>query len=218
MQSIRLKCRARLKCHASKGAFVLISATLAVCRWTSAQAACEDDLIRATYQQNSSVSTDWRLATLVTQSVWDEVSHNGGANAQIYGVPVGASYADYQRRAQNMLQSSSQSYSNTQLLNIAWTGLDRNSITAYEACLQTEAAKAPGLHLGVRTADDGDVLLLASWTLPGGGPIKVTWTPSIVEGYPIPTQVPSGSVTVQYLGRRPMSPLRPILEDLPPRS
>jgi len=162
-----------------------------------ARAVCEETLVRATYSNNSSVSTDWRLATLVSESAWNEASHNGGVNAVIYGVPVGASYGDYQKRTQSMLQSHNESYSTSTLTNIAWTGLDQNSTTVYEACVRNEAAKVPGLHLGVRAADASGVMLLVGWTQPGGGPIDATWTPRAIEGQRIPTRIPSGFVTIR---------------------
>lgn len=163
---------------------------------TSSMAACEDALVRSTYQFNNSVKNDWRLATLVTQSVWDEARHNEGVSAIIYGVPIGASYSDYKTRVQNLMQSHNESYSHEQLLNIAWTGLDPNSVTAYQDCLQLEAVRIPGLHVGVRAADRSSILLLVNWSQPGAGPIEITWTRPTIEGQSIPVNLPPGSTTL----------------------
>jgi hypothetical protein len=175
--------------------FVLIISVACVIP-TIAMAACEDALVLSTYKFNNNVKNDWRLATLVTQSVWDEASHNGSVNAIIYGVPVGASYSDYHKRAENSMQSHNESYSHEQLLNIAWTGLDRSSVTAYQDCLQLEAARIPGLHLGVRAADSSSILLLVNWSQPGAGPIQVSWTRPIIEGQRLPINFPPGSTTI----------------------
>jgi hypothetical protein len=156
-----------------------------------ALAICEDALIRSTL--NTSLKDDVRLATLVTESVWDEASHNGGANAVLYGIPVGASYGDYKTRAQSSLNSLN--YSRAQSFNLAWTGLDPNANTPYQACLQAEVARSPGLHLGVRAADRSHIVLLLNWNIPSAPPINVTWTTPSIGRQNLRTNFPQGATS-----------------------
>src|SRR5271165_623423 len=70
---------------------------------------CDVNLFKSAYQGNSSIKDDFRLAQYVSQETWDNASHNAGANAVIYGIPVGASYSDYHSHAQRISSSLNQS-------------------------------------------------------------------------------------------------------------
>jgi hypothetical protein len=48
-------------------ALMYVLVLLVACMPNTALAICEDALVRATYSTNSSVSSDWRLASLVTK-------------------------------------------------------------------------------------------------------------------------------------------------------
>src|SRR5437764_7400851 len=148
-------------------------------------AACEEALVRSTL--TSTVKDDLRLSTLVTEQVWNEATHNGTLNVPIYGIPAGASYRDYQARAQSA--SASSSYSREQLINIAWTGLDPNSVTTYAQCIQLEEARVPGLHLSVTAADPTGILLLITWNVPNIPRIGVRWTTPVVGRIILPRRL-----------------------------
>jgi hypothetical protein len=177
--------------------FLVLVLVLVAAPYSVLRAACEDVLIRSTYQSTSSVHTDYRLATLVTQSVWDEASRNAGAQGEVYGVPVGGSYAEYHRNAEASSRSMNQSYTHDQLVSIAWSGLDANSAGPYEQCLKNELMQANGLQAAVVGATTTDLQVLVHWFIPGQpAAAQVTWTPASIEGKPLQTNIPQGYTTI----------------------
>jgi hypothetical protein len=176
---------------------IFVALMTVVAPFSVLRAACEDVLVRSTYQSTSSAHTDYRLATLVTQSVWDEASRNAGAQAVIYGVPVGASYADYHKNAVSNSASRNESYTHDQLVSIAWTGLDANSAGPYQACLKNELMQGNGLQAVVIGATATDIQILVHWFVPGQpAAAQVTWTPATVGGVQLKTDIPQGYTTI----------------------
>jgi len=149
---------------------------------------CRGALVKSTYSMNSSVRSDWRLAKLVTENDWDEASRNLGANAVIYGVPVGLSYGDFQQRVSDKYNSYSESLSTESLLNLAWVGLDPNSPSAYQACLDSQQL---GLTLNVMGATQTKVYLRIRYSGNEGGNIKVSWVPPEIAGKTLNRIVPA---------------------------
>jgi hypothetical protein len=62
----------------------------------SAQAGpCSDALVISTYDRFETKHVDWRLASHVFGTAYNEIRDKAGASATIYGVPVGANYGDF---------------------------------------------------------------------------------------------------------------------------
>ena len=181
----------------------LVVATICAAFCQAASSTCEEALVRATYNHLSSDHLDQRLALFVTQSEYDEIKHDAGANAVIYGVPVGASYSDFQTRARSQTSSTQQSLTHDQASNIMWTGLDPNSPNAYSQCLQTQVLSLGGLHLSVKGATTSDIALIATWRPEGKNPstIPVQWGGDgrLIAG--LPKQLTSGQADMVV--RRP---------------
>lgn len=153
---------------------------------------CTDALVRSTLSIGSSVRTDWRLATLVSEGEWNEASQKEGASAIIYGVPVGASYQDFKKRVSQLTQTYNESLSTEQLYNLAWTGLDPNAVDAYKSCLDNLQL---GLLVAVKSATASTISLLVRYNGTGNeppGPITVQWVPPTIEGVTLDTSVPQG--------------------------
>jgi hypothetical protein len=149
---------------------------------------CDDTLIKSTYRSIEKSHLDKRLAVTVTKSAYDEIKHDAGVNAIIYGVPVGASYDDFHQRADQEARSYQASLTNDQARNIMWTGLDPNSSTPYTACINAYVFTSRGLHLYVTSATDSDIALKVTWTPTGKlehNTIKLKWTdPSVSNTLP----------------------------------
>lgn len=131
---------------------------------------CAEALVMATYNRVSTNHLDWRLASYVSQKTYDEIKQSGGANAVIYGVPVGVDYSDYQKRVSEHVDAYSESLTRDQATNIMWTGLDPDASNAYSECLKTKVFSQNGLHLGVKTATKNDVSVVVVWNPVAGEP------------------------------------------------
>jgi hypothetical protein len=165
---------------------------------------CKSALILSTYNASSSAFSDTQLAQYVSSSEYEKAKHDGGANAVIYGVPVGATYGDFQERARQQASGSSSSITQNQFSNILWTGL--GSSGAYADCLKAEINQAPGLHLNVVGATQQDVTVELRYVKSGNiGPdsLRVQWDPSKVVGALLPSQAMSGGRRIRFL--RPKS-------------
>jgi hypothetical protein len=179
--------------HQSVRAVIAVCFIFALGWHAKAHAACEEALVRAAYEESSSVHTDYRLATLVTQSDWDQASRNAGASAELFGVPIGASYGDYHEAAMNKSQSLSESYSHDQLLSIAWSGLDPNATNVYRACLENTVMQANGLQAAIIAANQSDITILVHWFVPGEHrAARVRWLPKETFGAKLPNAIPQG--------------------------
>jgi hypothetical protein len=138
---------------------------------------CDGALVLSTYSSFSTDHLDYRLATLVTENNYDEIKRDAGLNAVIYGVPVGASYSDYQKSVHDKLSSYQSSLSHDQAINILWTGLDAGANGRYKDCLDNQILNGRGLHIAVQFATASDITLLASWNPQGNDPplIRPKW-------------------------------------------
>lgn len=138
-----------------------------------AKAACEEALVMA--QLTAKSSHDKRLAILVTQSRWQQAHDTAGLNATLFDVPIGASYDSYHSAASAYLSQTNLSEQDS--YEVAWSGLDPNSVSAYEACLKAQAAQLGGAHLAIVAADGKRYTLLVSWNEPGSSKTDVSWAP-----------------------------------------
>lgn len=169
------------------------SALLAVNASAQTREDCSEALVIATYNKTDISSSDWRLATYVSESEYDQIKHDAGANAVIYGVPVGVSYSDFQSRVREKTQTYNESLTQNQATNIMWTGLDPSASNVYLACLKAKVFKNRGMHLAVKTATKSQVSVLISWTPTGEGSVKPEWIWSGAGS--LPKTVPPGERT-----------------------
>ena len=168
-----------------------------------AEGPCDAALVKSTYSSFSSDHLDWRVASLVTEKEYDEIKHDAGVSAVIYGVPVGANYADFQKRIKEKESQYYESLTHDQAMNILWTGLDPNATTAYSECLRTEVLTSRGLHLAVKSATRSDISILVSWVPQGSDPgtILPEWIWRSHGGATLPTHLRQGLTTIVV--RRP---------------
>lgn len=132
---------------------------------------CTSALVMSTYNRIDISKSDWRLASLVTENEWKKISHDGQLNVVIYGIPVGATYKDFEDRVTEKLNSYSESLTQSQLTNIAWTGLDPNGADAYTQCI---LASQQGLQMYVNNATKDEVSLKVRWNATGKEPPEAT--------------------------------------------
>jgi hypothetical protein len=162
--------------------------------------ACDAALVKSTYNKFSSDHLDWRLAQYVSEQTYDEIKHDAGVNAVIYGVPVGASYGDFKKHVDDRVNSLRTSLTHDQAINVMWTGLDPNAVTAYSTCLQTVVLSSSGLHMVVRSATARDIALTLRWVPRGTDPrmINLTWSGlrTDIDGKALPHTITQGEQTV----------------------
>ena len=159
---------------------------------------CDAALIKATLVTSSSVHSDWRLATMVTQENYEQLKKDFAASATIYGVPMGANYGEFQQNYQKFVSTHNESLTIDQARNLAWTGLDPSSPGVYEACLQKELLSSDGLHAGVIAATPSDISILLRWFVPTGPKTAtVTWNPPSIAGTSLERSFTSGLHTIR---------------------
>jgi hypothetical protein len=165
------------------------------------QGVCDGALVKSTYSSFSSDQIDWRIATLVSEKDYNEIKQEAGGTAVIYGVPVGANYAEYQQNVHDKLQTYNESLTRNQVRNILWTGLDPSSPGAYGECLRTQVLASRGLHMAVKTATKTDITILVRWNPQGTDPanIPVVWNWKGAAAASLPQNVQQGEATVIVL-------------------
>jgi hypothetical protein len=156
---------------------------------------CTSALVKATYNRLDVSHSDWRIATLITENEWDTASKAGGANAVIYGIPVGASYSDFQNRVREKVNSYNESLTQSQLINIAWTGLDPSSEEGYITCI---LASQQGLQMYVNAATKKEVSLRVRWNGTGDEPRSATpsWTWNGPTNKALPSTLSAGYTVI----------------------
>lgn len=188
------------KTRLSACAAIAVAALLS-CGPVRAQSNCDAALVMSTYNSTSSVGLDWRMASLVTETEWNDIHKNGSASALIYGVPVGASYSEYENSAKRYRDEYGESLSYHQQLNVAWTGIDPNSPSLYKTCLMNNLFDQNGLHAAVLGATRSDITILVRWRDPNSpGPLRVRWVAAAQGSEGIlarfPSLVPQGDTTI----------------------
>lgn len=187
------------------GILVRVAVGLSLCVGGAVRAAevsaCDAALIKSTYNRIESSHLDWRLASMVDRKTYEEIKHTAGASAVIYGIPVGANYDDFRRRAARESSRYAESLTHDHAINIMWTGLDSKAGSAYSECLAAVVLTLRGLHLTVRSATVNDVAILVTWVPQGEGDrrtIDVTWSGLTREssGELLPTRMTAGGRTV----------------------
>jgi hypothetical protein len=130
---------------------------------------CEGALVISTYSKISKSHEYAELTSLVTEDVYNEIKQKAGGSTTIFGIPVGANFADFKKRAESSMSQSSEKTTHDEMLNILWTGLDNNAVSVYSDCINA-AAKSEGLHISVRSATTVDITVLVTWTPKGTNP------------------------------------------------
>ena len=159
---------------------------------------CAEALVIATYSRAKTEHSDYRLASYVSKSEYEQIKQNAGASAVIYGVPVGANWDDFQNRVRTVVENYAESLTHDQAENLMWTGLDPDAANAYSACLAEKVLSQPGLHLTVKTATKNDVAVQVTWIPVGRDPSKAplawVWHGSSTKAFP--SRASSGTTTV----------------------
>ena len=124
----------------------------------------------STYNKASTRFKDARVAEQVSRSEYEEIKHNGDANAVIYGIPMGTNYDDYHQRASDAASSMNSSLTESEAINILWTGVDANTVTAYSNCLSAQVLQSRGLHMVVKGATASDLTILIRYVPQGLDP------------------------------------------------
>jgi hypothetical protein len=164
---------------------------------------CDSALVMATFTRQDRRFLDWRLADKVDENTYSEIRRNAGANAVIYGVPMGANYGEFKNNAKNYRREQQESLTLDETRNIQWTGLDPNAVTTYSECLKAFAQSRSGLHLLPKTATDTDISFELVYTVAGAmpNPARLSWTGGNISERTLPRQASAGSTMV--IVRRP---------------
>ena len=168
---------------------------------------CDGALVLATYSSSQSRFWDWRLAERVSQAQYNDVKKNAGASGAIYGVPIGADYAEFRSNFNSFNRQKNESITEEVFRNIAWTGLDANSVRAYEECLRHASNKNLILIPRTATATDLTFDLLYHVIGKARNPLPVRWTGSVPKGSKLPRKVEGGSNPVLVLRPKTTSTL-----------
>lgn len=192
-----------------KLADTLVAIALMCCAGSAAaqqEDTCADALVMSTYSKIDMSNTDYRLAWQVSEKAYDQVKKDAGVNAIIYGVPVGASYGDFQKSIREKSSNYSSSFSQFQASNVQWTGLDPNSANAYSECIRSKRFSRDGIHLAVKSATKDEVTVWIKWSPRGSIPwARPEWTWNSDGSNLLPRTLVAGEKSVVL--PRPTKPL-----------
>jgi hypothetical protein len=166
---------------------------------------CKDALVRDTFSTSETRLLDWRLAEFVSESEYNEKKQGGGVSVLIYGVPVGANYAEFRENIRKFQRARNESLTLDEAFNTMWTALGDNAASAYKACLDAVVSGSSGLHLTVESATETDITARVTWTVrpPANPPrrIRLNWSGArVAEGDELTRYlVPNGSNIVRLL-------------------
>lgn len=162
-----------------------------------AEVNCSDALVLDTYTSSSGEHINWAMASLVTEGQWRTISHDGSLNIVIYGVPVGATYKDYENNVKQMYHSESASFSKSDFENIAWTFLDPSGAKEYSSCVESQLNQL-GIHLAVVHATATDVAIKVAYRKHGreADRIPVSWQWAGKTNSPLPKMIYAGDTTI----------------------
>jgi len=156
---------------------------------------CDRALIVSTYNRTDQQFIDYRMAEQVDQQAYEEVRRSAGANATIYGVPMGANWGDFRQNIQRYRQSASVSFSVNTFRNVAWTGLGANSLAAYNHCLDTVAIlEKRGVRLLILRVTERDVIIKVKYNpqIPSApSMLPLNWSYTGGTQLNLPSEIPS---------------------------
>jgi hypothetical protein len=129
---------------------------------------CDPALVRMTYKATSKSSSDFRLSNLVDETTYKGLTKNMKGTGYLYGVPVGASYDDYQQNWMHLHRDLKVSLSAEESRSVAWTGVPLEN-SDYGKCLAALVSIATtGITLTPKSATENDILVEVTWRVPQG--------------------------------------------------
>ena len=150
-----------------------------------------------TWNDTSTDAERYELSTLVTKDNYEQVRHDAGANAVVYGVPIGATYGDYDESRQKLFDSRNEKKSTDLGRTVAIQTLNPQSSKNYTACING-VLRDTGLHMWIESVTDTDIVLGLNWRpkFQQSAKIKLTWSPSQVKIKGLPSSIVMGGASV----------------------
>jgi hypothetical protein len=96
---------------------------------------CTKALIPATTNITYDQITNFSLAYTLTESAYNQAKQQFGANAVVYGIPLGASYGSYHSNAEQRAKSLHIQNFQQLAYSYATSGINSEGLEAYKACL-----------------------------------------------------------------------------------
>ncbi len=173
---------------------IVVVVSLCTLRQANAEVNCTDALVKDTYASNSGDYINWKMASKVTNNQWQQISRDAGLNVKIYGVPIGASYKEFQDKVSTYSRADEQELTASQFNNIAWTFLDPNGAEAYQACVNAQLNQS-GIHIGVSSATADEVAIQVKYIAVGSqkNRIKPNWQRSGERSNRFPDYIDAGT-------------------------
>jgi hypothetical protein len=104
-------------------------------RIESPLADCNKTLITDTINKSTLSISDLSIAFLLNESQWTTLHQQFGADAVIYGIPIGVNYADYQRNLSTVAERYDLHDYERYQTTYASSKLSTNAVSAYVACV-----------------------------------------------------------------------------------
>ncbi len=148
---------------------------------------CLSTLVTSTYREGSEWNRDYRLSQYVSKESYDRLKQDLSADAIVYRIPLGGSYSDYKAKSRRMVRRSNASLTEAQAHNVLWTGLDQDSLPAFQACVRA-ASYGLFLHAGKATEQHVELLLSYRPTPEGDEDLKLKWS-GPTDGLDLPSTI-----------------------------
>jgi hypothetical protein len=123
---------------------------------------CTKSLIPKTTNVTYDQITNFALAYTLTESAYNEAKQQFGANAVVYGVPLGASYGSYHSNAQQRAESLHIQNFQQLAYSYATSGINSEGLEAYKACL----LQVGGLQLVAGKPGSNNYTIWVMWIPP----------------------------------------------------
>ncbi len=156
---------------------------------------CSKALIQDTYQTTSTNHQLFSLALSVDSRSYEEIKQKAGANAIIYGIPMGGNYDEFRKNVKDTSEHFEEHLDLDQATNVAWTGLSRFGAGAYRDCL---VASQTGLSLQLTAATETEVSFVLKWAPVGveNSKVAIVWQWSGPGRDKLPASIPAGSTPI----------------------
>jgi tripartite-type tricarboxylate transporter receptor subunit TctC len=177
--------------HIFAGVVALLTLSESNAASAGSPSACNPALVISTYNKIDASKSDWRMANFVDQETYGKIKQSAGLSATIYGIPVGADYNQFKENISNYKTSNTQSFSEEQFQNVAWTGLGTEAADAYKECIRS---KSRGLYIIPDKSSDADLSFRISYGVIGGSPnpLPVIWSGGAAKDAALPKNVSAG--------------------------
>jgi hypothetical protein len=131
---------------------------------------CSSVLVLDTMNKTDLSIQNLAIAYSVSEGQWEQLQHNLGLDAVIYGIPIGASYADFQNNVRTMSQAYSVTDFKEYSESYASSQLDPSSVEAYKYCLASQFGLAIFVADIGTTADSSYGIWIVNTPFPNGQP------------------------------------------------